>query len=149
VTESQAISEALEMDRIVSADSIAQTWESIRSGLRRDCGVRTFDGWLRPISLGGYDSDSRTLRLELPSQFMADWVQTHFAERLALAWRSAIPAIRELVISAGGDAPRTIKSGEISRTRCRSRIGRRGQWALRSAPRAALPLREFRRRQGE
>ena len=66
-------------------------WESIRAGLRRDCGARTFDGWLRPIALGGFDSDTGTLRLELPSQFMADWVQTHFAERLALAWRARLP----------------------------------------------------------
>ena len=33
-------------------------WESIRAGLRRDCGARTFDGWLRPIALGGFDADS-------------------------------------------------------------------------------------------
>jgi chromosomal replication initiator protein len=109
----QAGSGTLEMDKSSSADFIIQAWERIRAGLRRDCGARTFDGWIRPITLGGFDSDSATLRLELPSQFMADWVQTHFAERLALAWRSAVPAIRQLVIAAGGEAPRTIKSGDI------------------------------------
>ena len=71
-----------------SSEVLQSAWESIRAGLRRDCGARTFDGWLRPIALGPFDDDSGTLRLELPSQFMADWVQTHFAERLALAWRS-------------------------------------------------------------
>lgn len=101
------------MERATGAEFIAHAWEHIRTGLRRDCGARTFDGWLRPITLGGFDPDSATLRLELPSQFMADWVQTHFAERLALAWRAAVPAIRELVISAGGEAPRTIKAGDI------------------------------------
>ena len=109
----QVGSGALEMDKSSSADFIIQAWERIRAGLRRDCGARTFDGWIRPITLGGFDSDSATLRLELPSQFMADWVQTHFAERLALAWRSAVPAIRQLVIAAGGEAPRTIKAGDI------------------------------------
>ena len=67
------------------ADAIVAAWETIRSNLRRDCGARTFDGWLRPIALGGFDAEAGTLRLELPSQFMADWVQTHFSERLALA----------------------------------------------------------------
>ena len=67
------------------SEPIVTAWELIRAGLRRDCGARTFDGWLRPIALGGFDTETGTLRLELPSQFMADWVQTHFAERLAIA----------------------------------------------------------------
>jgi chromosomal replication initiator protein len=87
------------------ADSpVAAAWEHIRSGLRRDCGARTFDGWLRPIRLGGFDDDTGTIRLELPSQFMADWVQTHFADRLSLAWRSMLPSVRHVVIRSGGDA---------------------------------------------
>src|SRR6185369_8350698 len=60
-----------------SGGDLVAAWESIRANLRRDCGARTFDGWLRPIALGGFDSDIGVLRLELPSQFMADWVQTH------------------------------------------------------------------------
>ena len=31
-----------------AGDPIAAAWESIRAGLRRDCGARTFDGWLQP-----------------------------------------------------------------------------------------------------
>jgi chromosomal replication initiator protein len=90
-----------------SDDPIAAAWESIRAGLRRDCGARTFDGWLRPIALGGFDAENGVVRLELPSQFMADWVQTHFAERLLLAWRAAVPAVRRVVIGVGATAPRT------------------------------------------
>ncbi len=80
---------------------IAAAWEQIRVGLRRDCGARTFDGWLRPIALGGFEADTGTVCLELPSQFMADWVQTHFADRLVLAWRSMLPAVRHVLIRAG------------------------------------------------
>ena len=96
-----------------TADPITLAWESIRAGLRRDCGARTFDGWLRPIALGGFDSENGTLRLELPSQFMADWVQTHFAERLALAWRQCLPDIRQIRIGVGPAAPRTAAIVEI------------------------------------
>jgi chromosomal replication initiator protein len=95
------------------ADRLALVWETIRAGLRRDCGARTFDGWLRPIILGEYDSQSGTLRLELPSQFMADWVRTHFADRLTLAWRTQLPAVRQLVITAAGEAPRTARAERI------------------------------------
>ena len=94
-------------------DPVAAAWESIRASLRRDCGARTFDGWLRPIALGGFDPDSGALRLQLPSQFMADWVQTHFAERLALAWRALLPEVRQIRIGVGPGAPRTAAIVEI------------------------------------
>lgn len=94
-------------------DPIAHAWESIRAGLRRDCGSRTFDGWLRPIALAGFDSESGVVRLELPSQFLADWVQTHFAERLLLAWRAAVPGVRGLTIGVGAKAPRTAAEAPI------------------------------------
>ncbi|MBX3562234.1 MAG: chromosomal replication initiator protein DnaA [Sphingomonas sp.] len=100
-------------ERDVGMAPVAIAWESIRADLRRDCGARTFDGWLRPIALGGFDSDSGTLVLELPSQFMADWVQTHFAERLALAWRARLPEIRQILIGVGPAAPRTAAVVEI------------------------------------
>ena len=104
---SQTPAETMLLDEQVD-EPIAAAWEVIRANLRRDCGARTFDGWLRPIALGSYDAGSGTIRLELPSQFMADWVQTHFAERLALAWRTMLPDVRHVrVIVGGAAAPRT------------------------------------------
>jgi chromosomal replication initiator protein len=97
----------------LQADPLQAAWESIRAGLRRDCGARTFDGWLRPIGLGEFDMDTGTLRLELPSQFMADWVQTHFAERLALAWGQHYPVVRQIQIGVGAAAPKTAAVVEI------------------------------------
>ncbi len=93
--------------------AIAAAWEAIRANLRRDCGARTFDGWLRPIALGDFDAESGTLRLQLPSQFMADWVQTHFAERLTLAWKASIPQVRQIRIGVGPGAPNTAALVEI------------------------------------
>ena len=93
--------------------TIASAWEAIRANLRRDCGARTFDGWLRPIALGDFDSGSGTLRLQLPSQFMADWVQTHFAERLTLAWKTRLPEVRQIRIGVGPGAPNTAALVEI------------------------------------
>lgn len=92
---------------------VAAAWEHIRTGLRRDCGARTFDGWLRPIALAGFDPESATVRLELPSQFMAEWVQTHFSERLALAWRTMLPVVRHVSIGVGAAATRSAVLAEI------------------------------------
>ncbi|MEJ7776048.1 MAG: chromosomal replication initiator protein DnaA [Sphingomicrobium sp.] len=81
-------------------------WDSIRSGLRRDLGARTFDGWLKPAQLGKLDPNTGMLDLLMPSQFMADWVRSHFGERLALAWRSTLPLVRDVRVVAAADAPK-------------------------------------------
>ena len=81
-------------------------WESIRTGLRRDLGARTFDGWLKPAELGAFDPDSGALDIVMPSQFMADWVRSHFGERLTLAWKTVLPIVREVRLVAAADAPR-------------------------------------------
>ena len=44
---------------------------------------------------------------------MADWVQTHFAERLALAWRAKVADVRQIRIGVGPAAPRTAAVVEI------------------------------------
>ena len=119
-------------------------WESIRSGLRRDLGARTFDGWLKPAELGGFDPDSGTLDIVMPSQFMADWVRSHFGERLALAWKTTLPIVRDIRIIAAADAPRPAPLLVLDEMpppgRARSR---------RAQFRPALPVRKLRRRQGQ
>ena len=94
-------------------EAIEQTWEAIRAGLRRDCGARMFDAWLRPIALGGFDPATGTLMLSLPSKFMADWVQSHHAERLALAWKAKSSDVRQIRIGVGPAAPVTAAAIQI------------------------------------
>jgi chromosomal replication initiator protein len=77
-------------DGAAVAAPLEAAWESIRSGLRRDLGARTFDGWLKPSELGAFEPDTGTLEMVMPSQFMADWVRSHFGERLTLAWKTAM-----------------------------------------------------------
>lgn len=81
-------------------------WGSIRDGLRRDLGARTFDGWLKPAELGGIDVESGQLDIVMPSQFMADWVRSHFGDRLALAWKTVLPIVRSVRIVASADGPK-------------------------------------------
>ncbi len=88
------------------AAPLEAAWDSIRTGLRRDLGARTYDGWLKPAQLGTLDPDSGALDLLMPSQFMADWVRSHFGDRLALAWRTTLPLVREVRVVAAADAPK-------------------------------------------
>jgi chromosomal replication initiator protein len=88
------------------AAPLEAAWDSIRTGLRRDLGARTFDGWLKPAELGAFDPDAGALDIIMPSQFMADWVRSHFGERLTLAWKTVLPVVREVRVKAAVDAPR-------------------------------------------
>ncbi len=81
-------------------------WEAIRNGLRRDLGARTFDHWLKPMKFDGFDEASSTVRLELPSHFMADWVREHYSDRLRFAWRATVPSVAEIDISAAAGSSR-------------------------------------------
>ena len=100
-----AVEQSVQHGETVTAP-LEAAWDSIRSGLRRDLGARTFDGWLKPAELGAFEPDSGTLDLILPSQFMADWVRSHFGERLTLAWKTVLPIVRDVRLIAAADAPR-------------------------------------------
>jgi chromosomal replication initiator protein len=90
----------------VVAAPLDAAWDMIRAGLRRDLGARTFDGWLKPAELGGLDAESGELNIVMPSQFMADWVRSHFGDRLALAWKSVLPVVRSVRVVASTDGPK-------------------------------------------
>jgi len=81
--------------------ALAQAWEVVRTGLRRDCGARTFDHWLKPIGLGRFRAADATIEMVLPSAFMARWVESHFADRLALAWRAVGCGVAAIEVVAG------------------------------------------------
>jgi len=81
-------------------------WDAIRANLRRDLGARTFDGWLKPAELGLLDGESGELEIVMPSQFMADWVSSHFRDRLTLAWKSLLPLVRSVRVVASAAGPR-------------------------------------------
>jgi len=82
---------------------VEAAWDGIRASLRKSCGERIFDGWLKPLRLAGCDSDSGEVRLSAPSAFMATWVQNHFAEQISAAWRAMLPQVRHVVIEAATD----------------------------------------------
>jgi chromosomal replication initiator protein len=86
-------------DLATGIDSPAEAaWEMIRAGLRRDCGARTFDSWLKALRLEECEPEAGWVRLSLPSQFLVNWVESHFAERLTQAWKAMIPSVRQVRI---------------------------------------------------
>ena len=80
-------------------------WEAIRTGLRRDLGASMFDNWLKPARLLGFDEETGAVHLALPSEFLANWAETHYAERLFHAWRVRLPSVRHVAIVAAPEVP--------------------------------------------
>ena len=81
----------------LTANDVERAWARIRISLRESAGARLFDQWLKPVALIlGEDVD--TVRLALPSKFMADWVRSHYANRLLLEFRQALPGVRAVTI---------------------------------------------------
>ena len=92
------------MDFVADMDTgldkrVTAAWTIVRDGLRHDVGARSFDRWLGRIVLGDYSAADQSVTLLLPSAFMANWVSSNFADRLVLAWRTALPEIRGVRIA--------------------------------------------------
>jgi chromosomal replication initiator protein len=87
---------------------VEAAWDAIRASLRKSIGVRTFDGWLKPLTLGGFDAVSGTVTLAAPSDFMANWVSTHFAEQLIQAWRAMLPQVETVTVEAAAGSARPV-----------------------------------------
>lgn len=81
-------------------DRVAAAWTSVRDNMRRDLGARSFDQWLARMRFEGYCAVDRTVTLALPSAFTANWVQKNLADRLGLAWRTAVPGVTGVRIVA-------------------------------------------------
>jgi len=82
---------------------LESTWATVRTGLRRDIGVRLYDQWVRALTLGDFCPVSGTLDLEAPSDFSANYVSGNFAPRIGLAWRAAQVGVRDVrIVKARG-----------------------------------------------
>ena len=90
----------------MQASEAQRAWLRVRASLRESAGARVFDQWLKPIELVEGD-DADTIRLALPSAFVTNWVRNHYADRLALEFRTILPRVRSVSIEtrAPGVAP--------------------------------------------
>jgi chromosomal replication initiator protein len=79
-------------------------WQIVRQALRTSLGVRSFDHWLKPVALSGFDDVSGAVTLSVSSSFMANWLRTHHADRLLQAWRAVHPHVRTIEIACTTDA---------------------------------------------
>ncbi len=92
-----------ETSRHVNNDA-STLWSRVAEGLRRDLGARTFDHWLKPVGFVDFCAMSGVVTLETASRFSANWINERFGDRLELAWRQQLPAVRSVVVRGGAAA---------------------------------------------
>ena len=63
-----------------SAD-IQQLWKSVHADMRQEFGEAIFRSWLKPLTLRACYHG--TMEVSVPTRFMRDWIQTHYAERIS------------------------------------------------------------------
>ncbi|HPF78506.1 MAG TPA: chromosomal replication initiator protein DnaA [Alphaproteobacteria bacterium] len=55
-------------------------WKLVHKALRGEFGEAVFRSWLKPLTLQAYYHG--TLEVSVPTRFMKDWIQTHYAKRI-------------------------------------------------------------------
>ena len=72
---------ALEDAPLEPTPDIQQLWAAVHSDMRQEFGEAVFRSWLKPLTLRAYYHG--TMEVSVPTRFMRDWIQTHYAERIS------------------------------------------------------------------
>jgi chromosomal replication initiator protein len=83
-------------------ESLNAIWTRVQNQLRAECGPRNFEAWLGALGLAGAEGDS--VRLTAPSAFSADWISTHFLDRLRSLWAANRPGTRQVLLTVAAPA---------------------------------------------
>lgn len=62
------------------SQDILDTWKTIYKSFRNEFGETVFRSWLKPMTLQAYYHN--TLEVSVPTRFMRDWIQTHYAKKI-------------------------------------------------------------------
>lgn len=60
---------------------IQNLWSIVHTEMRKEFGEAVFRSWLKPLTLRAYYHG--TMEVSVPTRFMRDWIQTHYAARIS------------------------------------------------------------------
>lgn len=63
------------------SSEIQTLWNEVHTEMRAEFGEAVFRSWLKPLTLRAYYHG--TMEVSVPTRFMRDWIQTHYAERIS------------------------------------------------------------------
>ena len=67
-------------ETLTPSKEIASVWKQVHKALRGEFGEAVFRSWLKPLTLQAQYHG--TLEVSVPTRFMKDWIQTHYAKRI-------------------------------------------------------------------
>ncbi|MBU0859447.1 MAG: hypothetical protein KJ667_05885, partial [Alphaproteobacteria bacterium] len=83
-------------ESFVPTAEIMALWQAVHGGLRDEFGEAVFRSWLKPLTLQAYYHG--TMEVSVPTRFMRDWIQTHYATRILEMCAAANADVRRLEI---------------------------------------------------
>ena len=97
-----------------SGGSVAAQWHRVRSRLREEFGEAAYRSWLNSLTLAEIVDGS--VRIEVPTRFLRDWVLAHYVDRIRALWigeNRAISKVEVIVVQApSGALPPAASSAE-------------------------------------
>lgn len=63
-----------------------ESWSRVKERLRADVGDDVYSSWFARMDLEGLDD--KTVRLSVPTRFLKNWIQSHYAERVLACWQA-------------------------------------------------------------
>jgi chromosomal replication initiator protein len=82
---------------------ILDTWKTVYKSFRGEFGETVFRSWLKPMTLQAYYHN--TLEVSVPTRFMRDWIQTHYAKKILELCAGANTDIKRLEVVVVQSAP--------------------------------------------
>ena len=67
-------------ETLTPSKEISSIWKKVHKALRGEFGEAIFRSWLKPLKLEAQYHG--TLEVSVPTRFMKDWIQTHYAKRI-------------------------------------------------------------------
>ncbi len=71
-------------------------WKKVHNDMRNEFGEAIFRSWLKPLKLQAFYHG--TMEVSVPTRFMRDWIQNHYAERILAMCAESSDEIRRLQI---------------------------------------------------
>ncbi|MCB1651403.1 MAG: chromosomal replication initiator protein DnaA [Alphaproteobacteria bacterium] len=75
---------------------IMKLWNVVHNDMRGEFGEAIFRSWLKPLTLQAFYHG--TMEVSVPTRFMRDWIQNHYAERILAMCVEASEEIKRLQI---------------------------------------------------
>lgn len=75
---------------------ILKLWKKVHNDMRSEFGEAIFRSWLKPLTLQAFYHG--TMEVSVPTRFMRDWIQNHYAERILAMCTETSEEIKRLQI---------------------------------------------------